>query len=92
MIISNTLVPLFQARDRILTGIAAGKRGFADASAVGAGKTLGALAACAAVSVHLAARGHECTSENHVNCYPYKRTSTLVHLRHPKLKSVFFRL
>ena len=43
--------------DNILTGIEAGKRGFADASAVGAGKTLSALATCCRVAHWTAARG-----------------------------------
>ncbi|KAJ9465403.1 putative helicase [Diplonema papillatum] len=43
--------------DRVLRGVAEGKRGFADASAVGAGKTLTALATCLAVSRWLEDRG-----------------------------------
>jgi len=45
-----------EARDRVLQGIREGKLGFADASAVGAGKTLTALATICAVGEHLAAR------------------------------------
>lgn len=45
------------ARDRVLRGLAEGKRGFADASAVGAGKTLTAIATLVGVAEHLQACG-----------------------------------
>lgn len=45
-----------EARDRVVLGIKAGKRGFADASAVGSGKTLTALAVCVEVSKMLSKR------------------------------------
>ena len=46
-----------EASDRVLQGIKAGKLGFADASAVGSGKTLTALSTICAVGEHLAAQG-----------------------------------
>eukprot|EP01063_Lacrimia_lanifica_P021430 TRINITY_DN2875_c1_g1_i1.p1 TRINITY_DN2875_c1_g1~~TRINITY_DN2875_c1_g1_i1.p1 ORF type:complete len:2080 (+),score=730.03 TRINITY_DN2875_c1_g1_i1:59-6298(+) len=46
-----------EAVDRVLEGVGVGKRGFADASAVGAGKTLTALACCAAAARWLRERG-----------------------------------
>lgn len=46
-----------EARDRVLLGIQHGKLGFADASAVGAGKTLTALACVCSVAQHLASKG-----------------------------------
>lgn len=45
-----------EARDRVVAGIKSGKRGFADASAVGSGKTLTALAICVEVSKLLSTR------------------------------------
>jgi hypothetical protein len=45
-----------EARDRVLLGIQHGKLGFADASAVGAGKTLTALACVCSVAQHLASK------------------------------------
>ena len=45
-----------EAVGRVLEGVALGKRGFADASAVGAGKTLSAVACCVRVAQWLAER------------------------------------
>eukprot|EP01059_Diplonema_ambulator_P010453 TRINITY_DN204_c0_g1_i5.p1 TRINITY_DN204_c0_g1~~TRINITY_DN204_c0_g1_i5.p1 ORF type:complete len:894 (+),score=282.64 TRINITY_DN204_c0_g1_i5:2604-5285(+) len=45
-----------EAVTRVLAGVSEGKRGFADASAVGAGKTLTALACCVKASEWLAQR------------------------------------
>ena len=45
-----------EAVHRVVEGVAVGKRGFADASAVGAGKTLSAVASCIEVSKWLSTR------------------------------------
>ena len=46
-----------RSRAAVLLGVREGKRGFADASAVGAGKTLTALATCVGVAEHIVAVG-----------------------------------
>ncbi|KAK3270096.1 hypothetical protein CYMTET_21493 [Cymbomonas tetramitiformis] len=46
-----------ESAGRVLDGLRAGKRGFADASSVGSGKTLTALATCCNISAWLAGAG-----------------------------------
>ena len=46
-----------RSRDSVLAGVREGKRGFADASAVGAGKTLTAIVTAVSIAEHLAAAG-----------------------------------